>query len=271
MKAQTNNDYYNILLEACKEAFQVIETKEFLYSNEAMIDSEKVIISSKESIEQIGVEANNNLIVNYQIELNVRVEFLKFLEKQQFIFERDYFIERNDFYKRCLTSINIKLTEFNKKGNRILRDLNGMGTPPNPLLFLEYMKREIKHKSLQTNETPKPQQTEPVNPDEKYKAQNLFKVGLLFATGKMNKYFTVNSKDKTVMNEGYSAPKIANELKNKSFEKWILATINNYPTENVNGNKNVFNSLDMMTKIIDHCKAKKTEIDPYFTSRLPID
>lgn len=115
------------------------------------------------------------------------------------------------------------------------------------------------------------QQSETVNPDEKYKAQNLFKVGLLFATGKMNKYFTVNSKDKTVMNEGYSAPKIANELKNKSFEKWILATINNYPTENVNGNKNVFNSLDMMTKIIDHCKAKKTEIDPYFTSRLPID
>ena len=166
MKAHTNTDYYNILLECCKEAFEIIESKEFLYSNEAMTDSKKTIVSSKESIEQIGVEANNSLIVNYQIELNVRVEFLKYLERQQIEFERDFLIERNDFYKRCLTSINIELTKLKKKGNRILTGLTGMGTRPDPLLYLEYMKREIKHKSLQTNETPKPQQTESVNPDE---------------------------------------------------------------------------------------------------------
>lgn len=114
-------------------------------------------------------------------------------------------------------------------------------------------------------------QPEAVKPDEVYKTQNLFKVGLLFATGKMNKYFTLNSNNETVMKVGYSAGKIANELKNGIYNKWILATINNYPTDNVNGNKNVFNSLDMMTKIINHCEAEKIEVAPYFISRLPID
>ena len=268
MKALTNTDYYNILLQGCEEAFEIIESKEFLYSNEAMTDSKKTIICSKESIEQIGVEANNNLIVNYQIELNVRVAFLKFLERQQMIFEKDFLIERNDFYKRCLTSINIKLTELSKKGNRILRGLNGMGTHPDPLLYLEYMKREIKHKSLQTNETPKPQQSELVNPDEVYKTQILFKVGLLFAAGKMNKYFTINSKNNEIVSNGLSPLKIANELGNPSFEKYILASKNNYKTGE-NKNKNVFNSFDMMTKIIDHCKVNNLPIEPYFISRLP--
>ena len=271
MEALTNKDYYNILLQGCKEAFEVIESKEFLYSNEAMTDSKKIISTSNEGIEWIGVEANNNLIVNYQIELNLRVAFLKYLERQQMIFEKDFLIERNDFYKRCLTSINIKLTELNKNGRRRLYNFSGMGTPPDPLLYLESMKWEIKHKSLQTNETPKPQQTETVNPDEKYKTQNLFNVGLLFATGKMNKYFTINNLNEIVLNIGLSPLKIATELGNLSFDKYILASKNNYPTDNTNGNKNIFNNLAMMKNIIDHCKAKQIEIDPYFMSRLPIE
>ena len=114
-------------------------------------------------------------------------------------------------------------------------------------------------------------QPEAVKTDEKFKTENLFKVGLLFATGEMNKYFTIKGNNEIVANNGLSPLKIANELQNPSFEKWILASKNNYSSDNPNGNKNIFNNLDMMTKIINHCKAEKTEIDPYFMSRLPIE
>jgi hypothetical protein len=110
-------------------------------------------------------------------------------------------------------------------------------------------------------------ENEVVKPNEIYKTQNLFKVGLLFATGKMNKYFTVTNQNKTVMNEGFSAPKIAIEVGDIKYEKWILATIKNY-NNTESGNKNIFNSPEMMIKIIEHCKSEKLIIDPYFTSRL---
>jgi hypothetical protein len=125
-------------------------------------------------------------------------------------------------------------------------------------------------KSKETTETAQPQQNEIVKNDEKYKTQNLFKVGLLFATGEMNKYFTVIGENKTVMNKEYSSPIIAKELKNSSFEKIILATINNYKTAG-NKSKNIFNNKGMMNDIIDHCKAKNIPVIPYFISRLPIE
>ena len=101
-----------------------------------------------------------------------------------------------------------------------------------------------------------------------YKTTNLFKVGLLFARGEMNKYFKVTDNKKTLISVGYSAPRIARELNNNSYNKWILATINNYTTENANSNKNIFNNYnDMMGKIIEHCKDDKIDVDPYFLER----
>lgn len=116
-----------------------------------------------------------------------------------------------------------------------------------------------------------PQQPEAVKLDEVYKTQNLFKVGLLFATGEMNKYFKIKGNNQIVMNNGLSPLKIAKELGNPSFEKIILASKNNYRTDNANGNKNIFNNLDMMTKIISDCEAKNIPVEPYFISRLPIE
>lgn len=113
-------------------------------------------------------------------------------------------------------------------------------------------------------------QPEAVKPDEKYKTQNLFKVGLLFATGKMNKYFTINNLNEIVLNNGLSPLKIAKELGNPSFEKNILASKNNYKTGE-NKNKNIFNNLDMMNKIISDCEAKNIPVEPYFISRLPTE
>ena len=86
----------------------------------------------------------------------------------------------------------------------------------------------------------------------------------------MNKYFTVNSKNETVMNSEFTAPKIAKELGNDSYNKYILASINNY-TDTENRNKNIFNSFDMMTKIILHCEAENIPVDTYFKSRLPTE
>ena len=113
-------------------------------------------------------------------------------------------------------------------------------------------------------------QPEAVKPDEKYKTQNLFKVGLLFATGKMNKYFTINNLNEIVLNNGLSPLKIAKELGNPSFEKNILASKNNYKTGE-NKNKNIFNNLDMMNKLISDCEAKNIPVEPYFISRLPTE
>lgn len=114
-----------------------------------------------------------------------------------------------------------------------------------------------------------PQQNVSSKIDEIYKTKNLFKVGLLFAKGEMNKYFTLNSKNSIVIKKEYSAPKIAKELGNIKYNKYILASINNY-TDKENGSKNIFNSFDMMTKIISHCNTESITVDSYFKSRLPI-
>lgn len=158
MEALTNAYFYGILLEASKEAFESIELRETFYTDEAMKDN-KECIPSKESIEQLGTYISNNLIVNYQIERGINVGFLRFLDRQQLILEKSHLLDSNAFYKRCLDSLNIKLTEWNKEGKyRIVRGISDMGTPPDTLEFLEYMKRHIKHKALQSNDTPKPQQ-----------------------------------------------------------------------------------------------------------------
>ncbi|MDT8413720.1 MAG: hypothetical protein RQ875_14750, partial [Vicingaceae bacterium] len=103
---------------------------------------------------------------------------------------------------------------------------------------------------------------------DKYKDNLWFKFGLLLATGRMNEYLSPN---KTVLKSNYSAPKIAKELGNESFEKYILATINNYSLNNSNANKNIFNSRDKMLKIINHCEINNLAIDPYFKECLPTE
>ena len=104
--------------------------------------------------------------------------------------------------------------------------------------------------------------------DTKYKSTIWFKVGLLFAKGELNKYYNRN---KIGFKGGFSALKVAEELGNETYEKNILATVNNYPKDNSNAAKNIYNSKDKMDKIINHCKDNKIIIDSYFLSRLPIE
>lgn len=105
-------------------------------------------------------------------------------------------------------------------------------------------------------------------PEDKFTSTIWFKVGLLFAKGELNQYSNSN---KSGFKKGYSALKVAKELGNKSYEKYILATINNYPSDNVNGDKNIYNSKDKMDKIIVHCNENQVIVDDYFKSKLPLE
>ncbi|MGS0747304.1 hypothetical protein [Halpernia sp. GG3] len=58
------------------------------------------------------------------------------------------------------------------------------------------------------------------------RTQYLFKVGLFFAKGTMNKYFELTKNNDTVMKSGCTRPKIAKELGDCSYNKYILASIN---------------------------------------------
>lgn len=101
-----------------------------------------------------------------------------------------------------------------------------------------------------------------------HKSEIWFQVGLLFAKGDMNKYY--NPK-KSGFKDGYSAPKVAREIGHENYDKFILATINNYHPDNTNANKNIYNFKDKMDKIIKHCNEHLITIDTYFLSRLPIE
>lgn len=95
-----------------------------------------------------------------------------------------------------------------------------------------------------------------------------FKVGLLFANGTMEKYYNVNDKGVLSFKDNFTVPKIAKELGNVKYNKYILGTIQNYSIKN-NGDKNIFNSRDKMEKIIAYCKQRRIDIIPYFIDRMP--
>ncbi|WP_134386339.1 hypothetical protein [Flavobacterium psychrophilum] len=188
----------------------------------------------------------------------------------------------NGFYKSCSDEyINeLRHAYFFKSDNYILGYKNGaygvptmfyidniesIGFASGVVCAIDLMAKEspFLFAGFYDIETNEPQQP------EVYKTQNLFKVGLFFATGEMNKYFTIKNNNEMDSKNGLVSLKIAKELGNPSFEKWILASKNNYPPKNPNGNKNIFNNLDMMTKIIEHCETNNIPVEPYFTSRLP--
>lgn len=92
-----------------------------------------------------------------------------------------------------------------------------------------------------------------------------FKVGVLLAMGKIDKYISDSG---IGIKADYSPSKIAKELGNPSFEKYILATLNDYPTNNSNHMKNIFNRQRDMQKIYSYCKQQGYPVSDYFTSRI---
>ncbi|MCF7559426.1 hypothetical protein L3X39_02165 [Sabulilitoribacter multivorans] len=105
--------------------------------------------------------------------------------------------------------------------------------------------------------------------EDTYKDEVWFKVGVLLASGKMVKYYTISSDGIMLLKNSYTAPIVAEELGDKKYEKVVLATLRNYSLKNTNASKNIFNSRDKMTKIIEHCKEKGISVISNFTDRLP--
>jgi phenylalanyl-tRNA synthetase alpha subunit len=93
-----------------------------------------------------------------------------------------------------------------------------------------------------------------------------FKVGLLFAKGEMEQFYSIKKDNMLLFKDNYSAPKVGNEINQPTFVKYILGTINNYKTD-----KNIFNNKSKMEKIINFCKKNDIEVTPYFLSRFPTE
>lgn len=134
-------------------------------------------------------------------------------------------------------------------------------TAPDPFLFqlkedIENYFNGLKVIPFKTDDKPAPAPPEP-----KYKGQNLFKVGMLFATGKMNKYFELG-KDNRIIPKAYTAPAIAKDFENSVNHEYIKASLRGYKD-----NHNIFNSYEMMTNIINHCKAENIPIEQFFMEK----
>lgn len=97
-----------------------------------------------------------------------------------------------------------------------------------------------------------------------------YKFGMLYAAGKLNEHIEINTKGQTVFKNGMTAPGIARRLGDNRYNKYILATINNYSNENANGNKNIFNSYELLHEIIQTLKDKNIKIDSYFLKRFDL-
>jgi hypothetical protein len=83
----------------------------------------------------------------------------------------------------------------------------------------------------------------PPLPENNYTNKIWFKVGLLFATGEMQKLLKEPKANPT---------NIAEKLNNKGYNKYILATSQNY--KETNTDKNIYAHSDKLQKIYTHCK-----------------
>lgn len=123
----------------------------------------------------------------------------------------------------------------------------------------------LENKSSNTITQPQ-QETKTDAPTKKdFKQEVWFKVAVLFASGKMKKFYTLNDKKEFVMKPEYTAPKIAKDktINKPNYDKNILATLNNYETK-----KNIFNRTSTELKeVIKHCENKKIDLDHDFIER----
>lgn len=108
---------------------------------------------------------------------------------------------------------------------------------------------------IRLNRLPKPDKKEKI-PEERI----WFKVGLLFATGEMDKLLKKYNKKPL---------KVAESLNEPIFEKYILATMNDYRESNTD--KNIYYNRDKMLKIIQHCKENNITLTKDFKSKLPLE
>ncbi|HRP60491.1 MAG TPA: hypothetical protein PK833_09455 [Vicingus sp.] len=131
-------------------------------------------------------------------------------------------------------------------------------------IFIDTITPLIENKSTKIKEPQQEAKTD-APPKKDFKQEVWFKVAVLFASGKMKKFYTLNDKKEFVMKPEYTAPKIAKDktINKPNYDKNILATLNNYETK-----KNIFNRTSTELKeVIKHCENKKIDLDHDFIER----
>lgn len=217
------------------------------------------------------------LISDKEVKMNVYENDFKLLCESSVLNKDEYWYFLKNVAKECsyLYKIVKNYTEdFNK--DVFIQKIREKGMVFNKYYFISFLRSEqvdviLYQLQVEIKYLKEHIKKHTKNTEKDYKDEIWFKFGLLFAKGEMNKYFTINKDNKTVMNNEFTAPKIAKELKRSNYNKYILATINDYSKDKENGNKNIFNSREKMIKIISYCENENISVDPYFKSRLPID
>ena len=199
----------------------------------------QIYTETKNGNKVIRVKNNDHILTTDNWQKHKDVFFIQRMEKHK----PSYTIDE----KIKLELEDLETIQFNKRDNKVLADRYKVLLESKKNLQIEIDKSVV---------------------EPEYKSQILFNVGLLMASGKLDKYYTITKSGRSIK-KGYSAPKIAKELQKDNYHKHILATLNDYKKENSNGNKNIFNSKDMMQKVIDHCNENNIKVIGYFSSHLP--
>lgn len=116
--------------------------------------------------------------------------------------------------------------------------------------ILEVLNKYLTQQTETTNEAKKP---------DAYKDHIWFKIGLMFANGKMQ-----NLLEKFKNN----ATQIAKHLENESFRPFISESIG---INSKTSDKSIFSNKDKMNKIITYCENNNIEVNNDFKRRLPIE
>lgn len=94
----------------------------------------------------------------------------------------------------------------------------------------------------------------------------MFLLGVRLATGDLDNYYTVNDNKETQTKNGFSIPKIADELGHPEWNKFILATLNFYK-KGQNTGKNIWINKNTMEQVYKHCKDKKIKMTDFFIEK----
>lgn len=151
------------------------------------------------------------------------------------------------FYKQRMETYNKSYTDA-EKINLELERLEKL-----TINKTEYKILKSRYKDYLLSKLQEPQQI--VN-NKGFENMHWFKIGLLFANGKMKELLESNNNNST---------KVAELLGNKNYRPFISESIG----YNEASDKNIFNSFDKMNKIISYCKEQNINVIPEFSQRLP--
>jgi hypothetical protein len=210
---------------------------EAYFSYQKALESHNSIfnLSSKEMAYKIFLRACGKNIKNGNFLDMIPISKIRFYEEKAYPISEHRLIVSSEIYKKGLET-----GEFYKAWEIILNNPNLFESifEENLNCLVVKDKARSKHKNIIEDK------------DEK---KIWFQVGLLFANGAM---------DELIIKFDRNASKIAEHLNNSSYNKYILATMNNYTQSNKD--KNIYYNKNKVSKIIKYCKINNIKVTEKF-------